>query len=80
MDANQQIDPFLGISEVEAETHRDRSTIYRQYTADPPTFPSPQYIGNRRVWRRSAIAAWLEKELGRSAEERLGAKNLGVTP
>ena len=52
----------------------DPSTLYRWYKAG--RFPTPQYVGTRRVWPESAVRAWLEAELARDPAARHGAANL----
>jgi predicted DNA-binding transcriptional regulator AlpA len=66
----------LGISALERRLGVDRSTIWRWYTATPPKFPAPEFIGERRVWRLDVIEAWEQAQLARTGEGRGGAKNL----
>ncbi len=50
-------DPILRRHEVERETGRSRSAIYRDMAEG--SFPRPLRIGKRAVgWRASAIEAW----------------------
>lgn len=76
MTKTPQIDPLLDISKVEAATGMNRVTVFRKYKAEPPTFPRPRYIGNKRVWRLSEVEAWIEKEMSRPDSERIADSNL----
>lgn len=57
------IDPLIGIADVEKATSLERSTIFRRQKRGE--FPAHQYIANRRVWRASVIAAWIDEQLSR---------------
>ncbi|MGG5811432.1 helix-turn-helix transcriptional regulator [Falsiroseomonas sp. CW058] len=51
------VDPWIGISRVEAEVGLGRSTIYRRM--DAGTFPVPRDLGGGVVrWPLSEIRAW----------------------
>ncbi len=51
------VDPWIGISRVEAEVGLGRSTIYRRM--DAGTFPLPRSLGGGVVrWVLSEIQAW----------------------
>lgn len=65
MTQTTEIDPPVGISRVEVEIGRERSTIYRDYMAGK--FPRPSYLLGRRVWRLSEVRAWVAKEWRSSA-------------
>jgi predicted DNA-binding transcriptional regulator AlpA len=67
-------DEEWGISPVERATGRDRSTIWRWYRVG--RFPEPHYIGDRRMWRRSEVEAWIRAQLARPASAR--RNNLGA--
>lgn len=69
---------LVGISDVEALTGYERTTIWRKSRAEPPTFPRPNYVGNRRMWRLADVREWLSAEMARSASSRRGAGNLGA--
>ena len=47
----------IGITEVEALTNKDRTTIRRYLRAG--TFPEPEWIGSRRCWIQSDIEKWI---------------------
>lgn len=76
MNKSSLIDPLLGVSQAEEATGLSRVQLYRRYTQEPPTFPLPRYVGNKRVWPLSVIRVWLEQEMARPASARRGAKNL----
>jgi predicted DNA-binding transcriptional regulator AlpA len=53
-------DRFIRLSEVIALTSLKRSAIYRQITADPPTFPRPLKLDQRTVaWSRNKVLDWM---------------------
>lgn len=66
----------LLISEVERRVRLNRTTLWRKYTASPPTFPTPHFIGTRRCWFETDIAEWERKEMARPAPTRRAARNL----
>jgi predicted DNA-binding transcriptional regulator AlpA len=51
-------DRRLTIAELERRLATDRSTIWRWYSAKPPRFPRPHYLGFRRLWWLSEVLAW----------------------
>jgi predicted DNA-binding transcriptional regulator AlpA len=55
----------LGIREVERLSGLDRSSIWRKYTAEPPQFPRPHYIGNRRMWFAAELEKWAAEQMAR---------------
>jgi predicted DNA-binding transcriptional regulator AlpA len=61
--AAHEIDRRLGISATEAVTGFNRCTIWRWCKAG--RFPQPTYIGNRRTWLSSEIAAWIASQAER---------------
>jgi len=66
----------IGISEVEKITGLERSTLWRRYTAEPPTFPRPHYIADRRMWLLSEVEEWIRAQVARPREAR--RTNLGA--
>jgi len=64
----------LGISEIEARTGRDKTTIWRWYRAQK--FPSPHFIGERRMWFLHEVEAWEREQMARPPSARRGARNL----
>lgn len=69
-------DRRIKIAETERKTGSHRSTLWRKYTATPPEFPVPTYIGNQRTWLESEVDAWIAAQAARPPEERRGAANL----
>lgn len=68
----------IGIAELMRRLGRDSSTIWRWYMANPPRFPRPHYIGERRAWWLHEVEAWEREQMARPAEARRGARNLTV--
>lgn len=63
---------LLRISEVEAATGFDRSTIYRKIKADPPEFPLPVQLstnGRCVAWKASEVATWIEERAKEGRKE-----------
>jgi predicted DNA-binding transcriptional regulator AlpA len=51
-------DRRVAVAELERRLATDRSTLWRWYSAEPPRFPRPHYLGTRRLWWQSEILAW----------------------
>lgn len=68
----------IGISELEARTGVERSTLYRWYKAGK--LPAPHYLGERRVWFVAEIEAWEARRMAEQAAGRRGARNLVGAP
>lgn len=58
----------IGIAELLRRTGKDGSTLWRWYKAEPPEFPRPHYIGNRRAWFEAEIEEWEREQMARSPE------------
>ena len=80
MDAARTAGPRrIGISELEERLGVERTTLYRWYSAVPPRFPAPHYIGERRAWFVGEIEAWEAHRMADQATGRRGARNLAAT-
>jgi predicted DNA-binding transcriptional regulator AlpA len=64
----------LGIAELEQRLGVHRATIWR-WCRDGK-FPQPHFVGERRRWFLSEVEAFEQVSAARTADERLGAKNL----
>ncbi|KPF63302.1 hypothetical protein IP79_10145 [Porphyrobacter sp. AAP60] len=53
-------DELLRLPEVEALIKFKRSTIYAKIKSDG--FPDNILLGNRAVWRKSEVLAWVEEK------------------
>lgn len=60
-----EIDPLIGIQDVEKATGRGRKAIARDVKAG--RFVEPVYICGRRAWRLSEVKAWIATEAARGA-------------
>ena len=66
----------IGIAELERRLAVNRCTIWRWLKADRFGFPKPVYLGERRTWLESEIAAWEAEQAARPPESRRSARNL----
>ncbi len=60
----------VGIAEAEEIAGVDRSTLWRWYSQEPPTFPKPHYIGARRMWFLGELEQWAAAQMARPASDR----------
>lgn len=63
----------VGIAVLERRLDVDRSTIWRWYRAGK--FPTPHYLGDRRLWFLAEVEAWELKQMSRPREARHGIPN-----
>ena len=66
----------LDIDRTERFSGLHRGTMWRRYSAEPPTFPRPHYIGLRRYWFAHELEAWAAAEMARPPEELSFTRNL----
>jgi predicted DNA-binding transcriptional regulator AlpA len=53
---------FLTAAQIEQLTGTKASTLRYWASLDPPQGPPSFKLGRRRVWRRSAVLAWIEQQ------------------
>ncbi len=84
MDSAKNVAPSADLPYPTRETSQftglSPSQMWRRYTADPPTFPRPHYIGERRFWLFSELLAWREAEFNRPASARRCGRGLRHCP
>ena len=51
----------INTKKVEDKTCLHKQTIWRKYTAKPPQFPQPHYVGAFRYWYENEIDDWLDE-------------------
>jgi predicted DNA-binding transcriptional regulator AlpA len=70
----------LGTAEVARRVGRSACTLWRWYTAEPPRFPRPHFIGDRRAWFEHEVSAWEAEQMARPATDRRSTRNLTNQP
>jgi predicted DNA-binding transcriptional regulator AlpA len=63
----------LDINALEARLACHRQTIWRWYTTRD--FPSPHYLGQKRLWWEDEVEAWENKEIGADPSDGTEASN-----
>lgn len=61
---------YMTLGAVSAATGKSKSTIYAAIAEDPPTFPEPDHVGGRSLWRSTLIAEYLARQAAAADEER----------
>ena len=70
-----QGDRRMTMGEAVARVGLSASTLTKRYNAEPPTWPRPHYIGNRKFFWASEIEKW-EAANVTSSNEHKSARNL----